>query len=91
MDATTGQNALSQVETFKKISDVSGLIMTKLDGTAKGGSVLSISRELKVPIQWLGLGEKVEDLVPFSKSDYLDGLFKENIFETTNEEIESTN
>tara|TARA_B110000483_G_scaffold242206_1_gene327260 strand:+ start:620 stop:1567 length:948 start_codon:yes stop_codon:yes gene_type:complete len=91
IDGNTGQNTINQVKSFNKGIPLNGLVVTKLDGTAKGGSVLSISRELKVPIQWLGLGEKVEDLVPFSKSDYLDGLFKENIFETTNEEIESTN
>lgn len=90
IDGNTGQNTINQVKSFNKGIPLNGLVVTKLDGTAKGGSVLSISRELKVPIQWLGLGEKVEDLVPFSKSDYLDGLFKENIFETTNEEIEPT-
>ncbi len=89
IDGNTGQNTINQVKSFNKGIPLNGLVVTKLDGTAKGGSVLSISRELKVPIQWLGLGEKVEDLVPFSKSDYLDGLFKENIFDTTNQEIES--
>lgn len=82
IDGNTGQNTINQVKTFNQDIPLDGLVVTKLDGTAKGGSVLSISRELKVPIQWLGLGEKIEDLIPFSKEEYLDGLFKENILET---------
>lgn len=83
IDGNTGQNTINQVKTFNQDIPLNGLVVTKLDGTAKGGSVLSISRELKVPIQWLGLGEKIEDLIPFSKDEYLEGLFKENILEIT--------
>jgi fused signal recognition particle receptor len=83
IDGNTGQNTINQVKTFNQDIALNGLVVTKLDGTAKGGSVLSISRELKVPIQWLGLGEKIEDLIPFSKKEFLNGLFKENILEET--------
>jgi fused signal recognition particle receptor len=74
LDATTGQNALSQVETFKKISDVSGLIMTKLDGTAKGGVLVALADKFNLPIHAIGVGEKIEDLQPFDPKEFADAL-----------------
>ena len=69
LDATTGQNALNQVEEFSKIHDLTGLIITKLDSTAKGGIVLAICKKFQLPIVGLGMGEKEEDLQPF-KAEY---------------------
>ncbi|UQS86631.1 signal recognition particle-docking protein FtsY [Nicoliella spurrieriana] len=76
LDATTGQNALSQAKLFKKVTDVTGITLTKLDGTAKGGIVLAIRSELHIPVKYVGLGEKVGDLQPFDASDFVYGLFK---------------
>jgi len=70
LDATTGQNALSQVETFRKISDVSGLIMTKLDGTAKGGVLVALADKFGLPIHAIGVGEQIDDLAPFDPEDF---------------------
>lgn len=75
VDATTGQNALIQAKTFKEATDVSGLVLTKLDGTAKGGIVLAIRKELGVPVKFVGLGEKMDDLQPFDAEKYAYGLF----------------
>jgi fused signal recognition particle receptor len=75
IDGNTGQNTIKQVQTFHKNFKLTGLIVTKLDGTAKGGSVLSIASELKIPILWIGVGEKIDQLVPFDKTEYIDGLF----------------
>ncbi len=75
IDATTGQNGMSQAKVFKECTDVSGIILTKLDGTAKGGIVLAIRNELGLPIKYVGLGEKLEDLEPFDIEQYLYGLF----------------
>ncbi|WP_046175083.1 signal recognition particle-docking protein FtsY [Domibacillus indicus] len=75
VDATTGQNALVQAKTFKEATDVSGIILTKLDGTAKGGIVLAIRKELGVPVKFVGLGEKMDDLQPFDAEKYAYGLF----------------
>ena len=74
MDATTGQNGLRQAEVFQKAVDVTGVILTKLDGTAKGGIVLAIGEELGVPVKLVGLGEGVEDLQPFDASDFAHAL-----------------
>src|SRR5699024_4620393 len=65
LDATTGQNALSQAKTFSEVTDVSGIVLTKLDGTAKGGIVLAVRHELNIPVKFVGLGEQIEDLQPF--------------------------
>ena len=65
LDATTGQSAINQVEEFKKISPITGIIMTKLDGTAKGGALISIAKKYEIPIHFVGLGEKVNDLYKF--------------------------
>ncbi|XXM73493.1 signal recognition particle-docking protein FtsY [Lysinibacillus sphaericus] len=75
LDATTGQNALIQAKTFKEATDVSGIVLTKLDGTAKGGIVLAIRNELNVPVKFVGLGEKMDDLQPFDAEKYVYGLF----------------
>ncbi len=76
IDATTGQNAINQVKSFKEITNVTGIVLTKLDGTAKGGIVLAIKEELNVPVKYIGLGEGLEDLSPFDIEKYIYGLFK---------------
>ncbi|WP_283583501.1 signal recognition particle-docking protein FtsY [Limosilactobacillus difficilis] len=76
VDATTGQNALSQAKLFKQNTDVTGIILTKLDGTARGGIVLAIRNELHLPVKYVGLGEKVDDLQPFNAEEFVYGLFK---------------
>lgn len=75
LDATTGQNAMVQAKTFKEATDVSGIVLTKLDGTAKGGIVLAIRNELKIPVKFVGLGEKMDDLQQFDAEQYVYGLF----------------
>ena len=75
MDATTGQNGLSQAKEFTKSAAVSGIVLTKLDGTAKGGVVTAIARELKIPIRFVGVGEKIDDLIEFSPDDFVESLF----------------
>ena len=74
LDATTGQNAISQVEIFQKISDVSGLVMTKLDGTAKGGILVALADRFGLPIHAIGVGEKIDDLSPFDPADFARAL-----------------
>lgn len=75
LDATTGQNALIQAKTFKEATNVSGIVLTKLDGTAKGGIVLAIRKELQIPVKLVGLGEKMDDLQNFDAEKYVYGLF----------------
>jgi fused signal recognition particle receptor len=75
MDATTGQNGLQQARQFTQSAGVTGIVLTKLDGTAKGGVVVAISRELAVPVRYVGVGEKVGDLLPFDPKDFVDSLF----------------
>jgi fused signal recognition particle receptor len=75
LDATTGQNAMIQAKTFKEATDVSGIVLTKLDGTAKGGIVLAIRNELEIPVKFVGLGEKMDDLQEFNAEQYVYGLF----------------
>ncbi|MFB9762271.1 signal recognition particle-docking protein FtsY [Ectobacillus funiculus] len=75
IDATTGQNGLSQAKTFREVTDVSGIVLTKLDGTAKGGIVLAIRNEMNVPVKFVGLGEKMDDLQEFNPEQYVYGLF----------------
>ncbi len=75
LDATTGQNALSQAEIFGEAIDVDGIILTKLDGTAKGGVVVAISEELELPVLFVGVGEKIDDLIPFDPTDFVNALF----------------
>lgn len=76
LDATTGQNALMQAKTFSEILDLNGIILTKLDGTAKGGIVISIINELKIPICYIGVGEGIDDLKQFNASEFVDNLFE---------------
>lgn len=75
LDATTGQNGLTQAKEFTRSAGVTGLVLTKLDGTAKGGVVTAIARELKIPIRFVGVGEKIDDLVEFSAEDFVESLF----------------
>jgi fused signal recognition particle receptor len=76
LDGSTGQNALEQAKHFTAATDVSGLVITKLDGTAKGGVVLAIAHQFKIPVKFIGVGEKVEDLLVFNKKEFVDGLFR---------------
>jgi fused signal recognition particle receptor len=76
LDATTGQNALQQVKQFTSAVEVTGLVLTKLDGTAKGGIVLAISQELKVPVKFIGVGEQIDDLQVFDRRAFVDALFE---------------
>jgi len=75
MDATTGQNGLQQARQFTQWAGVTGIVLTKLDGTAKGGVVVAISREMRVPVRYVGVGEKIGDLLPFDPKDFVDSLF----------------
>jgi fused signal recognition particle receptor len=75
LDATTGQNAISQAKTFKADMEISGIVLTKLDGSAKGGVVLGICDELKVPVRFVGIGEKIGDLRPFDPNAFVEALF----------------
>ncbi|RSL31259.1 signal recognition particle-docking protein FtsY [Salibacterium salarium] len=83
LDATTGQNAMSQAKTFQEATDVSGIALTKLDGTAKGGIVLAIRNELGIPVKLVGLGEGMDDMQPFDAEHFVYGLFKELVEERT--------
>jgi fused signal recognition particle receptor len=76
LDATTGQNGLEQARKFTESSAVTGIVLTKLDGTAKGGIVIAIARELNLPIRYIGVGEKVEDLLPFDAEKFIESLFE---------------
>jgi fused signal recognition particle receptor len=75
LDATTGQNAVIQARTFREHLDITGVLLAKLDGTAKGGTVVAITHELGIPVKMVGLGEGLEDLVPFDPSQFVEGLF----------------
>jgi fused signal recognition particle receptor len=76
LDATTGQNGLEQARKFTETSGVTGIVLTKLDGTAKGGIVVAIARELNLPIRYVGIGEKVDDLLPFDAEKFIESLFE---------------
>ena len=78
LDAATGQNGISQAKEFKSAANITGLILTKLDGTAKGGVVLSIKRELGFPVKFIGVGEQIDDMKPFDAEDYISALFAQN-------------
>lgn len=88
LDATTGQNALSQARNFKDVTNVTGIVLTKLDGTAKGGIVLAIRNELHIPVKYVGLGEQLDDLQPFDPESYVYGLFADMIEQTVEEHQE---
>lgn len=75
LDATTGQNAIMQAKEFKHVANITGLILTKLDGTAKGGCVFSIKGELDVPVKYIGVGEKIDDMQPFNAQDFVRAMF----------------
>ena len=75
IDATTGQNALQQVEEFNKTVGLDGIVLTKLDGTAKGGVVFAIAKEYGLPIKFVGVGEGLDDIIPFNATDFVNGLF----------------
>jgi len=77
LDATVGQNGLAQAREFMNVAGVNGIVLTKLDGTAKGGIAVAIANDLKLPIRYVGVGETIDDLVPFSAAAYVDGLFEE--------------
>lgn len=81
LDATTGQNAMSQAKQFSEATNVTGIVLTKLDGTAKGGIVLAIRNELNIPVKLVGLGEKLDDLEPFDAEKYVYGLFADLVEE----------
>ncbi len=76
LDSTTGQNAVRQAREFKNSADITGLVLTKLDGTAKGGIVFSIKNELDIPVKYIGVGEKIDDLQPFEADDFVRALFE---------------
>ena len=76
LDATTGQNAVIQAKEFKSAADITGLVLTKLDGTAKGGIVISIKKELGIPVKFIGVGEKIDDLQAFSADEFVNALFE---------------
>ena len=77
LDATVGQNGVQQAREFTNVARVTGIVLTKLDGTAKGGVAVAIAHDLKLPIRYVGVGEGIDDLIPFSPSDYVDALFQE--------------
>ena len=102
VDATTGQNAVMQAKEFKEASKITGLVLTKLDGTAKGGAVFSIKDEIDIPVKFIGVGEQIDDLQPFKPAAFADGLFDKieykeeeditlEIFEESKEELEEVN
>jgi fused signal recognition particle receptor len=77
LDATVGQNGVTQAREFMGAAGVNGIVLTKLDGTAKGGVAVAIAHDLKLPIRYVGVGEGIDDLVPFDVTEYVDGLFEE--------------
>ncbi|MDX1532110.1 MAG: signal recognition particle-docking protein FtsY, partial [Rhodothermales bacterium] len=77
LDASTGQNAVRQAEEFTKSVDVTGLVLTKLDGTAKGGIVIGISNEFQIPVKYIGVGEGIDDLQPFDREAFVAALFED--------------
>ncbi|MEJ5244814.1 MAG: signal recognition particle-docking protein FtsY [Bacteroidota bacterium] len=83
LDATTGQNAIQQAKEFSKVANITGIVLTKLDGTAKGGVVIPIANELNIPVRYIGVGEKIDDLQPFDPKAFVDALFEDK---ATNEE-----
>ena len=102
LDATTGQNAVNQAREFKSVADITGIVLTKLDGTARGGVVLAIKNELGIPVKFIGVGEQIDDLQPFKPEAFADGLFDKidykeeediqlEIIEESQEEFEEVN
>lgn len=85
LDATTGQNAVNQAKLFKEVAEITGIVLTKLDGTAKGGIIIPIKDELGIPVKLVGVGEKIDDLQPFVPEDYVNALFENNNDDKTEE------
>lgn len=85
LDATTGQNALAQLREFKEVTDITGIILTKMDGTAKGGIAVAIQAEYGIPVKYVGVGEKVEDLQKFNSNDFVNALFDVDIHDDDDE------
>ena len=77
LDAATGQNAVNQAREFKNVTNITGIVLTKLDGTAKGGIVIAIKNELGIPVKYIGVGEGIDDLQPFNATEFADGIFEE--------------
>ena len=77
LDAATGQNAVNQAREFKNVTDITGIVLTKLDGTAKGGIIIPIRNELNIPVKFIGVGEGIDDLQPFSATEFADGIFED--------------
>lgn len=88
LDATTGQNAVNQAKEFKAVAEITGIVLTKLDGTARGGVVLAIKNELGIPVKFIGVGEQIDDLQPFNPQAFADGLFQKIEYEE-DDELES--
>ncbi|MBQ7595756.1 MAG: signal recognition particle-docking protein FtsY, partial [Clostridia bacterium] len=86
LDATTGQNAVNQARDFKNVAEITGIVLTKLDGTAKGGVVLAIKNDLKVPVKFVGVGEQIDDLQPFNPEAFAAGLFDNEVVHEEGEE-----
>ena len=79
LDATTGQNALVQAKEFSEVADISGIVLTKMDGTAKGGIAVAIQSELQVPVKYIGVGETIDDLQKFNSDDFVNALFNQEV------------
>ncbi len=88
LDATTGQNAVNQAREFKAVAEITGIVLTKLDGTARGGVVLAIKNELGIPVKFIGVGEQIDDLQPFNPQAFADGLFQKIEYEEDENESE---
>ena len=76
LDSTTGQNALSQAKQFGEVADITGIVLTKMDGTAKGGIAVAIQSELNIPVKYIGVGEGIDDLQKFDADEFVDALFQ---------------
>ena len=79
LDATTGQNAVNQAKEFSNVTEISGIVLTKLDGTARGGVVVTIQDELNIPVKFIGVGEQIDDLQPFAPEDFANALFETGV------------
>ncbi len=89
LDATTGQNAVNQAREFKNVAEITGIVLTKLDGTSKGGVVLNIKNDLKVPVKFVGVGEQIDDLQPFNPEAFAQGLFDNEVVRDEEDEAEN--
>ncbi len=86
LDATTGQNAIQQLKEFNDVTDITGIILTKMDGTAKGGIVVAIQAEFGIPVKYIGVGEKIEDLQKFDSNSFVEALFDDSEVDNDDEE-----